>query len=97
MQVTTTVTERVHVVTTTPYVNVKDPHHTDDPIVEIFEGNDEEGSGSGDDWNSDDEDYDYREGSGGARENTSYDNGNNDNVASGNVSSLSQEEMERIR
>ena len=70
MQVTTTVTERVHVVTTTPYVNIKDPHHTDDPIVEIFEGNDEEGSGSGDDWNSDDEDYDYREGSGGARENT---------------------------
>ena len=45
MQVTTTVTERVHVVTTTPYVNIKDPHHTDDHIVEIFEGNDEEGSG----------------------------------------------------
>ena len=93
----TTVTERVHDVTTTPLVNVDDHHHTDDPIVEIFEGDNEDGSGSGDDWNSDDEDYDYREASGGAREHTSYDNGNDDNVASGNVSSLSQEEMERIR
>ena len=89
----------MHVVTTTPYVTTKHPDHTDDPIVVLFENDDEDGSGSGsgDDWNSDDEDYDYREGSGGAREDTSYDNGNNDNVASGNVSSLSQEEMEQIR
>ena len=87
----------MHVVTSTPYVTTKHPGHTDDPMVELFENDDEDGSGSGDDWNSDDEDYDYREGSGGAREDTSYDKGDVDNVASGNVSSLSQEEMERIR
>ena len=97
IQVSTTVTERVHVVTTTPYMKTKHPEHIEDPIVELIEGDDEDGSGSGDNWNSDDEDYDYREGSGGGREDTSYDNGNNDNVATGNVSSLSQEEMERIR
>ena len=37
VQVSTTVTERVHVVTTIPYVTTKHPGHTDDPIVVLFE------------------------------------------------------------
>ena len=49
---------------------------------------------------SDDEDYEYKdfkEGSGDERKDDTYDTDTKDSVASGNVSTLSQEEMEEIR
>ena len=56
--------------------------------------------GTDQELDSDDEDYvdkDFYEGSGNGKIDFTYDGGNEDSIPTGNVSTLSQEEMEQIR
>ena len=107
---TTSLSTASPVLTKRPPYQPVEPHTTE-PTEETYEGSGSgdhsyyKGDGSNvnidQELDSDDEDYDYREykeGSGDGTQDNKYESvDGNDTGATGNVSSLSQEEMEQIR